>query len=465
MSVDIRCPYCFKWTKDDEVCFRAETFFREEDEVLDFIKKQGLGDFEELHEVVSAGGEVAKQAELCKMFMAGSSPEYDKFWNIYSGQTTECKEIGAKIEPWLRPVKSCKDQKAFPQIIRDSDGFVKEAVDVFGRTTQRRVCPHCHNPFPANYGKYSIKYISVIGIKGAGKTVYISQLLKEIHSYFASFGYVLETDRIVVQSYLAENRVETGCELPRGTGTDVFVQPMAFTMLYKDSADRLNRQTFVLYDIAGELFDKSATAAALLNRFDFIKNSDGIIMLIDPKQVGLTNDGGEDVANITSALDVINGLFNDGGKEQIRVPLAMCISKGDMAYRIALGKDGGVADSLPSTQIKKKQFNAEDYNQVIQAPLDHYFQKFETLNLTLETLYKHFNYFIFSSLGHGGIDNDNKLTDVTTTLRIEEPLFWMLHKLGFVGTNVPVNPPSCTIKPEEKPKSFWERIKEIFKKH
>lgn len=140
-------------------------------------------------------------------------------------------------------------------------------------------------PFPANYGKYSIKYISVIGIKGAGKTVYISQLLKEIHSYFASFGYVLETDRIVVQSYLAENRVETGCELPRGTGTDVFVQPMAFTMLYKDSADRLNRQTFVLYDIAGELFDKSATAAALLNRFDFIKNSDGIIMLIDPKQV------------------------------------------------------------------------------------------------------------------------------------------------------------------------------------
>lgn len=465
MEYTIRCPYCFEQFDHKDVWFRTETFFKDENEILDFISKKGLGSFDSYEEMMplSTSNDAFQLAETCKRFIVGESDKYRSFWNEYSGQTTECKEIGGRIEPWFRPVRRSDDENIFKETRKDSDGFLKEAVDVFGQVTQRRVCPHCHNPLPEYYGKYDVKYISVIGVKSAGKTVYISQLLKGISNYFASLGYVLEMDKKIVQSYLAANRIEVNHELPRGTGTDVFVQPMAFTMVYKDANNQLNRQTFVLYDIAGELFDYNASALDLLNKFEFVKNSDGIIMLIDPKQVGLTSSNSNNIEDITSAVSIINSLFCDGSKNQIEVPLAVCISKGDMAYSIALGEDGSTADVLPSTFIRRGYFNASDYNENIQKPLDKYFRQFGNLNLTLETLYKKFNYFIFSSIGHGNINEKNELKAVTITKRIEEPLFWLLHKLNFIGSDVPVNDPSCIKKAEPKPKGLIEKIKNFLK--
>ena len=62
------------------------------------------------------------------------------------------------------------------------------AMDDFGKPTYRRVCPYCHNPLPMGFGKHRVKNISIIGITGAGKTVYISQLLKGMTEYAAKSG-------------------------------------------------------------------------------------------------------------------------------------------------------------------------------------------------------------------------------------------------------------------------------------
>ncbi len=39
-------------------------------------------------------------------------------------------------------------------------------------------CPKCDGKLPSNYGKYPVKFLSVIGASGSGKTVYLSNLLK-----------------------------------------------------------------------------------------------------------------------------------------------------------------------------------------------------------------------------------------------------------------------------------------------
>ncbi len=39
-------------------------------------------------------------------------------------------------------------------------------------------CPKCNGKLPSTYGKYPIKFLSVIGASGSGKTVYLSNLLK-----------------------------------------------------------------------------------------------------------------------------------------------------------------------------------------------------------------------------------------------------------------------------------------------
>lgn len=70
----------------------------------------------------------------------------------------------------------------------DSSGFVNRAVDAFGVSSKVRICPYCHNVLPFEFGKYPVKYISVVGITSSGKTVYLSQLLRQIETFFVKAG-------------------------------------------------------------------------------------------------------------------------------------------------------------------------------------------------------------------------------------------------------------------------------------
>ncbi|MFR2605771.1 MAG: hypothetical protein ACLTAX_11490 [Waltera sp.] len=48
--------------------------------------------------------------------------------------------------------------------MHDPEGFLYQVRDEEGRDTKVRICPHCHNPLPFEYGKYPVKYIAVVGI-------------------------------------------------------------------------------------------------------------------------------------------------------------------------------------------------------------------------------------------------------------------------------------------------------------
>ena len=51
--------------------------------------------------------------------------------------------------------------------MHDPEGFLYQVRDEEGRDTKVRICPHCHNPLPFEYGKYPVKYIAVVGIATA----------------------------------------------------------------------------------------------------------------------------------------------------------------------------------------------------------------------------------------------------------------------------------------------------------
>ena len=131
------------------------------------------------------------------------------------------------------------------------DGFVTQAVDLFGKTTHSRVCPYCHNPLPLGFGKNKVKYISIIGITGSGKTVYISQLLKGMTDYASKVGLNAFFTSDHETNFILNNQVKQGKPLPDSTSPKRLSQPMFYDIV-RDENGVQKTDTIVLYDIAGE---------------------------------------------------------------------------------------------------------------------------------------------------------------------------------------------------------------------
>ena len=139
-----------------------------------------------------------KQTEERKPFLIGDDPLYTAWWKNYGETSEQAYGIDSKLPckvfqlPILNPSDE-KDQKSLTvlngeeagvdkYLMLDGDGMAFAVVDAFGHETRRRLCPYCHNPLPINYGKNKVQFISIIGIVGSGKTVYLSQLLSNIQS-------------------------------------------------------------------------------------------------------------------------------------------------------------------------------------------------------------------------------------------------------------------------------------------
>jgi hypothetical protein len=78
--------------------------------------------------------------------------------------------------------------------------------------------------------------------------------------------------------------------------------------------------------------------------------------------------------------------------------------------------------------------------------------------------YENYNYFMVTQLG-GDIVKDGILTRNPRSRRLEEPLFWLLHKLGIIGTSgiinsppLPPGTPVAEVSVKEKKPSFWGRL-------
>lgn len=469
MSYNIICPYCFNETnggrpmKDDDVMFRSELVNHGEPDILppDF---DGLDDFVARYNKADKHTILTKYQEL-SFFAAGVDSEYEKFWAKYGG-TTEFNPPDdlLKVKAYYRKVIDPKDpnhQKYLKKqpddtfFIRDNQGMVSQIQLSTGERCHRRVCRFCHNPLPGNYGKNPVKFAAIIGITGAGKTVYLSQLLKKMRTYVTKVGLTASVTNAGVSTFTEKNSVVAKKPLPGSTPAQKLQQPLFYELARDAQEHGKITETFVLYDVAGEVF-RDETNALVHNFAPFIKHANCAIVLIDPMQFEVISGSattGSKLDDPTTALNTIHHIISRGNTtEKCAIPFAICLSKADREeIQNVLPDDlrnlllDDVRGVNSSDGFFKPIFNAIEY-----APIATELSKFIKNNelplaQMMQTNYSSYAYFAFTALGcdveEGKMDNGEQYqypVGPVLPKRLEEPLFWLFYKLGYIEKNAPL---------------------------
>ncbi len=425
----IMCPFCFKTFSHEEVAFRSKTFFSEEsiNEVeLRIAEKEALQEHDPM---------LVSQLENMKRYSLKKDVSYSSFWRTMVGDENYALDEYSEY-PIIEAYSSEVTNKEY-----DEDGFLSAIVDGSGVRTDHKICPHCHNILPRSYGKNKIKFMSVIGITSSGKTVYLSQLMRNLGDLLVPYNIsVMYSDE--AYKFMEEKVVEKGEPLPIGTVIE-FVPPIYFDLTNSISN---TKTTLVLYDIAGEVFKK---AERVVRYGPFIKNSDGILILVDPgqfpqiqallKQANVFPDSlaGSRSAQPGMVVDAIYNAYMGGKSGPSEISTAVAISKIDMLMNLEYPTGDQVLP--PTSSIRKPvvaepggKFNNDQYSNVNADIYNVMHINNPALHTKITNNFKNYGYFGVSSLGCGV----EKLPDTglwtpketPNPIRIEEPILWLLNQ-------------------------------------
>ncbi|WP_034447884.1 TRAFAC clade GTPase domain-containing protein [Butyrivibrio sp. AE2032] len=451
----ITCPFCFNSFNDQDVHFRMETVFKDEEldpegEARTKEDLEGIILTTNDEEIIQRTRSVIEQYEFRAHFQAGPDQTYEDFWRNFGPGTTE-ESFDAvdgrtkSIKPYHRPVYSIskKEHNAFFSKVADKktiieDDLVVGATDCFGNQTKRRVCPYCHNPLPGkSYGRYPVLFIPIIGVTGSGKTVYLSQVCKYITRSLARYSISCNTTSQYAAQYVSRFPVKIGSQLPRPTAPEVLLQPLCFDVAYRDNNDIVHNHTLVFYDIAGE----NCVNPEKLDRWGkFILHADAIILVIDPIQFTMGTEADE-------PSQVLNTIYNTLGADKLtKIPFAVCVSKGDKAAKHILGTElTDIVEVKDSLGVPLPKFNADDYNAVNDKMSEFVRVTDGVLHNELQTHYNNYNYFLFSALG---CDVEKKGEGVFEPVaipvprRIMEPLLWILEEYRYITAEGIIHEPT-----------------------
>lgn len=445
----IVCPYCFNLASSGdgtpfshtEVEFRAETSYAN---LREMEQKLGFSQLEIDFANTPAEREAKqRQYDINKRFLLGKDKKYQEFWDDFEGQTTEQNErSGRGPTPWELPVVSLG--QGIKTLVADVDGFVSHAVDEFGKITHRRVCPHCHNPLPLGYGKNKVKYISIIGITGAGKTVYISQLLRGMADYAAKVGLNAYFTAEHVTNFIENNKVKFGERVPDATTAGRLSQPMFYDIV-RTVNNVQQTDTIVLYDIAGENCRK---ADDMVKFSRFVEHSDGLILLIDPKQLGFLSDelDSDSIDAPSLALNTLHSVLETEKSKKSPIPIAVCVSKSDMCADIlpAIAQEHVLSAEPDYTGLPKQEFDAKTFNRLSDEIKNLMLRNASTVCQNLQSGYQNFNFFAVSAIGcNCALTDKGYYAPVARPdpRRIEEPILWLFKQFGYIKANAKVNRP------------------------
>lgn len=466
MGFEITCPYCFKKFTDSDVHFRSERVSKGAPEMLP-EEYYDLEDFQARYQEEDKE-ELLSQLQAWEFFAEADDPYYTRFWEDYGGTTEQNPaDKVLQVEAYRRRVlnpadlahqKYLRRQNDEEFLIRDSQGMAAQIELLSGERCSRRVCPSCHNPLPDNYGKNPVKFATIIGITGSGKTVYISRLLRDMKKYAVKAGLTAIVSSPSVVTFLENNAVEAGEALPSSTPAGRLQQPLFYELVRDNEGSGKITETFVLYDVAGEVFSSSE----LVNRFaPFVEKAHGVILLIDPMQfdaIRNTMPHPTALSNPAQVLDVIHNIVSHGDTDKkCDTPFAVCISKIDIPpvqkvlhpelLKLLLDDVHGVED--PQGAFYRPLFNAAEYNPISKYLIDFFQQNAVDLAQQMRTNYSTYAYFAFTALGcpvkteqQGSSPPIRVPQGPVLPKRIEEPLLWLFHELHYINANEPITVPS-----------------------
>lgn len=463
-----KCPYCFETFGLEAVHFKAETVFDQT-------------------QVKNADEDLK---ELYKMYLPNNDKQYDDFWNQFVVPPT-----GDADSYWARYNRHCTiglDKESFAGLntpneitgLRDADGFLYGATDSFGKPTKIRICNKCHNPLPHEYGKYPVVFIAVVGITKSGKTVYLSQLLTKIGEFLAMANLTVVGMHNEVDDFTRKYRIAKNYAMPKGNATNTITLPLPLNV-----RDNITGKTFtmIFYDIAGE---NCVNPKQMEKYGKFIENANGIIMIVDPKQftdlfstiddkplimfdeskLANKNNNDEDDGDIYRPEAVVQAMYNcfasrsSGG--QSTIPLALTISKSDLMQTYFKNSDMHMFHNIDYSSYARHGFPKDDFfniNSEVRSVLSGTRMNRMSMQgkLLMDQLKLNFNnYACFAvsavynatiiqkqipkeDTGTEGADdmiteNDLYVTVQSTpeTLRVEEPLFWLLHEMNLIRDGI-----------------------------
>lgn len=416
MEGGCRCPYCFGEFVPEAVAFKAITVYTQQD----------LDDFSE------------SERQEKEAFIEKDDEVYENFWKEYPGSKPF-------FEYEKNPVIANYKEEYMSGIYGyDRDEFLNQATDAEGKITEIRICPHCHNPLPSEFGKYPVKYIALVGITGSGKTVYLSQLFKKIDEILERVDLTVVGTHDEMDEFIKKHKIEKNEFLPAGTTSDKLTPPIPVNVV---SNKTQKRYTFIFYDIAGE----NCVREENINKYGkFIRNADGIIMIVDPKQFYELFDLDEDetVDDIYKPEKVVDAMFTafvakDNAGNSSKIPLAAVVSKSDILSS-SLPEYSNVFKNADYSRYKCEGFlydewqdlNTELYRLMCRTKTTMQGKIFEN---KLKICFPQHGYFAFSALncepvtelGKDG-NHHSYINEIPDTIRIEEPFFWLLYKLEII---------------------------------
>lgn len=427
---DFKCPYCFKKVMKDGVAFRSRTIYMKQD--IDGFNGQ--------------------EAENKKLYLEAVDELYEGFWKLYPGSKPENTKENPTYEK--HPVLSPYDERYITDsklkndskliFNTDADGFINEAIDTEGVSTKIRICPHCHNKLPFEFGKYPIKYISIVGITSSGKTVFLSQLLANIDEFLNRVGMTTAGLTPEVDDFLRKYKIRRGEKLPSGNATNVLTKPLPINVKNNKTG---KKSTLVFYDIAGE---NCVNPEQMAKYGQFIRNADGIIMVTDPRQfpdlVFFYDE--EEMEEAYQPNRVAKAMYESFGSSEFsggecNVPLAATISKSDLlrnCQHIAAGDNSNIFKNIVYENYEGQGFPYEDWSNITNEVkmLLKKSNRGQLLVNNLEQFFKNSSYFAVSALNskpkvlEEGNSKRYEMEFLPKTIRVEEPFFWILQKLDMI---------------------------------
>ncbi|WP_411679521.1 TRAFAC clade GTPase domain-containing protein [Clostridium thailandense] len=391
----IKCPFCFKKFKTEQVAFRAShsekgdpEYEKAVDELLnEYNKRIGKGAYGEINPVIKVEG----------------LPESNKI----------------RVDKVLIEVK-----------------------DKYDTNTSERLCPYCHNELPITSGRGPSKIISVVGASQVGKSVYMTTLLHVLERYT---GERIDASLIAGSSaYNDEIRENQERIFDKNIMLDPtpkqHMEPLIENLKFKN--DKIPPLTLIFYDVPGE----GMTDRGYIDKHgDHIKNSDGIIFLVDPlqmkalrKKISLANKEfkGDFTEKYQEPKDIIVYLFENfiskQSNEKTNIPTAIVVTKSDMLKNLNDEEYIGPNSNIFKNYEHGKFFNLNEYEN-IDGEVRKFLGKVDSaFKGAMDTYFGTTGYFAVSSLG---CNPQNLKIDSSTNIspiRVDEPFLWLLYQMNYL---------------------------------
>lgn len=297
------------------------------------------------------------------------------------------------------------------------------------------VCPACHSDLPQRFAETASQSMALIGTKAAGKSHFIAVTLHELeHKVGPRFG-----GNLMLLDDWTRDRVEHEL-LPRLYGTGVVLDATSSARTNGDlrkplvsrltlgHGDAARSSNLVFFDAAGEDLQ---SLDVLEREARYITQSDGLILLVDPLQIGRVRDELEGTVDLppvvedpATMLGRVASLLREARaipvKRQIDVPIGLAVSKVDVLRPLL--SDTHPVFSLPPQGGRFDPTLARTISETLRSDLAGWIgERFDNL---VRAEFSKYSYFGVSALGENPVDG--KLRNGVAPLRVEDPVLWML---------------------------------------